>query len=451
MKFKNFVGLAYILILFLSVVLTGCINQDKVPSSPVYTVEEISLKIMDDFHAKNFSDAFSFFNETLKKMTSVEQVSQIWQSILDSYGSFDRIIRNRTTVESRFTMVYVTCNYSKLGYLDTRFVFDADNLVAGFQFVPTDVSDLYTPPVYANQSLFTEMNVTIGEEPWQLPGTLTIPTTGAGLYPAVVLVQGSGPNDRDETIGPNKPFKDIAWGLASQGIVVLRYEKRTKQYADVLVTMLKNLTVQDETITDAIAAVSYLQSYPGINTSRIYLLGHSLGGYLAPRIASQDSAIAGLIMLAAPARHLEDLILAQVIYLASLDGNITIQEQANIDFIESQVEKIKTLNITSGEMVVGASYAYWADLASYEPIITAESLSVPMLILQGKRDYQVSFVDDFAQWQNAFIDRENVELKTYEDLNHLFIPGTGVPTNTEYNIPGHVDVQVINDIEDWID
>ena len=429
---------------------SGCINQNQTPSPLSYTIVEIATQIMYDFNMSNFSDAFEFFNTSLLDVINEQQISDIWHSIISTYGTFLGIESNRTTSEAGYMVVYLTCNYSNLGFLDTRFVFNTEKLVDGFQFVQTDLSYLYTPPDYADPTTFTEVNVTIGEEPWQLPGTLTLPTTGAESYPAVVLVQGSGPNDRDETIGPNKPFKDLAWGLATRGIVVLRYEKRTKEYASVIATMLDNFTVEDETITDAIAGVTFLSSYPGINSSHIFLLGHSLGGYLAPRIASQDSAIAGLIMLAAPTRPIEDLIIEQVYYLAELDGNITAEEQANIDSVQQQVELIRTLNISVGEIVLGASYSYWADLASYNPVSTALNISIPMLILQGKRDYQVSYTEDFSVWQHTFANATNVELKAYDELNHLFMPGTGKPTNTEYNIPNHVALQVIEDIAQWI-
>ena len=151
-----------------------------------------------------------------------------------------------------------------------------------------------------------------------MPATLTIPN-GTGPFPAVVLVHGSGPNDRDETYGPNKPFKDIAWGLASVGIVVLRYEKRTKQYPQESAA-IQNFTVQDETIYDALAAVELLNNSSIVDHSKIFVLGHSLGGMLAPRIALQESQIAGLIILAGATRHLEDLMLEQTRYLANLSA-----------------------------------------------------------------------------------------------------------------------------------
>src|SRR5215471_14652653 len=152
---------------------------------------------------------------------------------------------------------------------------------------------------------------------WILPGTLSVPK-GEGPFAAVVLVHGSGPNDRDETIGPNKPFRDLAWGLASQGIVVLRYDKRTKVYPEKMRELVSTLTVKEEVIDDALNAVSLLRGIPGVNPQRIVVLGHSLGGYLLPRIGAADRGIAGLIMLAGMCRPFEDAILDQFSYIYSL-------------------------------------------------------------------------------------------------------------------------------------
>ncbi|HIH28384.1 MAG TPA: alpha/beta fold hydrolase, partial [Thermoplasmata archaeon] len=292
---------------------------------------------------------------------------------------------------------------------------------------------------------FTEQNVSIvAEEHWKLPATLTIPN-GAGPFPAVILVHGSGPNDRDESIGPNKPFKDIAWGLASRGVVVLRYEKRTLQYADEF-AQLVNFTVQAETIADAVAGINLLAASSVVDASKIFVLGHSLGGMLAPRIALQNNKVKGLIFLAAPTRHLEDLILEQARYLTAISG---LNQSAQLAELEQQVMKVKNLSMNETESVFGVPKSYWVDLAAYTPMDTAQLLDLPLFILQGERDYQVTMVD-YVRWNETFSNDPLVTLKTYPSLNHLFITGTGIPTNTEYLVEGHVAEEVILDITSWI-
>jgi len=288
----------------------------------------------------------------------------------------------------------------------------------------------------------------VGEDQWKLPATLTLPR-GKGPFPAVVLAHGSGPQDRDETIGPNKPFKDLAWGLGSRGIAVLRYEKRTKQYPYAVLGQLKSFTVREEIIDDALAAVVLLRQNPRIDPERIFLLGHSLGGMLAPRIALQDKKLAGLILMAANTRSLPDLMLEQTRYIFSLDGQIDEREARQLSELNEQVRKVKELDIKEGEQVLGASKAYWANLLSYDPVRTAQELELPMLILQGGRDYQVT-QEDFEGWRRGLAGQEGVCFKFYPDLNHLFISGVGKSTPAEYARPGHVAQKVIEDIAGWI-
>lgn len=273
--------------------------------------------------------------------------------------------------------------------------------------------------------------------------------SGAGPFPAVVLVHGSGPNDRDETIGPNKPFKDLAWGLATRGIAVLRYEKRTKQCPTQMIASMATLTVNEETVNDALVAAEYLRSVRGVAPNRVFILGHSLGGTVAPRIAARDPRLAGIILLAASNRNLADLMLAQNEYLASLDGTVTPDEARTLDELRQQVERVKALDFKEGEVILGAAKAYWADILGYDPVATARALTIPMLILQGERDYQVTLAD-FAAWQAGLAGRAGVAFKSYPSLNHLFMTGSGQPNPAEYDVAGNVAREVVDDIAAWI-
>jgi dienelactone hydrolase len=439
---KPVLSLCLIILLCMSVLFAGCVNEQKPVVTPK-TIDKLALEIVTLLMNKNYTGVYSYFNTSITVQINAIQFQSIWQQqVLSGAGNLTRIVSQRSTYEAGNRVEYVTCNFSKPMELDVRIVFNAQNKVISLTVTNPPVT--YKPPLYVNQSAFTEEAVTVGSSPWALPGNLTVPK-GTGPFHAVVLVQGSGPNDQDETIGPNKPFKDIAWGLASQGIVVLRYVKRTKQYPQQS-AQIQNLTVEGEVIDDVIAAINLLETTPVVDHSRIFVLGHSLGGYLAPRIASQDHRIAGLIILAGPTRHLEDLILEQVRYLANLSG---VNQSAQIEAVEHGVAKIKALNFTGNESVLGVQGSYWRDLATYDPVATAQMLHLPMLILQGLRDYQVTN-EDFNRWNQTFSGDRMVLLKTYPSLNHLFIPGVGVPSNMEYQMSGHVSAAVINDIATWV-
>jgi uncharacterized protein len=434
------------LVLLIGSFLSGCTQQQQQEQPEEKTLEDVAVDVVTLLMQQNLSGVYRLFNTSITSQITLDMFTSIWaEQIVASYGNITRIVRTQLVNESGSSVVYVTCNFSKTQVLDVKITFNPQEKILSLLIVPTQVAFKYVPPSYADLQSFTEQNISIAaEEHWKLPATLTIPN-GEGPFPAVILVHGSGPNDGDESIGPNKPFKDIAWGLASRGIVVLRYEKRTLQYPNEVAEM-NNFTVQEEVIADAVAGVDVLAASSVVDPSRIFVLGHSLGGMLAPRIALQNDKIKGLIILAGPTRHLEDLILEQSRYLATISG---LNQSAQLAELEQQVMRVKNLSMNDTEDVFGVPKSYWVDLATYDPVQSAQLLDIPLLILQGKRDYQVTMVD-FARWNDTFSNNPLVTLQTYPSLNHLFIAGTGIPTNTEYMIEGHVAEQVISDIASWI-
>jgi len=398
---------------------------------------------------KKFATAVEQFDDTMKTALPEPKLQETWTSVLTQVGPFKQAGSARVETRGAFTVVVVTCDFQKAA-VDVSVVFDQEKRVAGLFFAPAKKVFNYAPPAYVKPDAFREKETNVGTGEWTLPATLTIPV-GAGPFPAIVLVHGSGPNDRDETIGSNKPFKDLAWGLASKGIAILRYEKRTKQYGAKLVA-LPNLTAKEEVVDDALAAVEVLRKTEGIDAKRIFVLGHSLGGMLVPRIGRLDPNIAGLISLAGATRALEDVIPEQLAYIFSLDGTISPEEQKQLDEAKEQAAKVKALkpeDASSTTLVFGVPASYWLDLRGYDPAEAAKGLKQPLLILQGERDYQVT-MEDFKRWNTALAGKRNVTLKSYPGLNHLFIAGTSRSTPLEYDQAGHVDEHVIDDIASWI-
>ena len=312
---------------------------------------------------------------------------------------------------------------------------------------PPAAPDTTPPAGYVHKEAFREREVTVGSGEWSLPGILAVPV-GQGPFPAVVLVHGSGPNDRDETVEKNKPFRDLAWGLASRGVAVLRYEKRTRQHGAQLAGV-KDFTVQQETVDDALAAAELLRHTEGIDPKRVFVLGHSLGGMLIPRIGARDPQLAGLIVMAGAAKPLEDIILEQVAYLDAADGTVTDQEKSRFESLKAEVTRVKALKPGETGTALGAPDSYWLDLRGYDPPTAARALKQPLLILQGERHYQVT-PDNFAAWRKALAGRPDVTFKTYPKLNHLFMAGEGKSLPAEYEKPGHVEEAVVADIAGWI-
>jgi dienelactone hydrolase len=418
------------------------------PPTPTVTKQE--APVQDDesrvrgFIAKlvanDWDGATALFDDTMRAALPKEKMAAIWHKLEESAGAFKTIDAVEITVKDPFHIGAAQASFERAPLL-LRVVLDSQGRVSGFFVAPGDTAASWKPPTYANADAFTETRITVGTP--ALPGTLTVPRN-AKNYPAVVLVHGSGPNDEDETIGANKPFKDLAWGLASRGVAVLRYDKRTRVDP-------AGVRTQKEEVDDAAhAAVALLQKQPDVDPKRIVVLGHSQGAQLGPRIAKNDPAIKGLVLLAAPTRSWGDLVIAQLQFLKA-KPDVILQAQHFKATIESPT--LKAGDNVAFPLGDGSSTdipgAYFLDMRGYHPEKVAATLTIPLLVLQGERDYQVSVTADFPAWKAALAQKKNATLKTYPALNHLFCPGDGPPSPDEYMKASHVDEKVIVDIADF--
>ncbi|MGO9201878.1 MAG: alpha/beta fold hydrolase [Limisphaerales bacterium] len=399
----------------------------------------------------NFARAVTQFDPTMTKAAPEAKLGDIWQGLQAQTGAFKRALGARAEKLMGYDIVLVTCEFARTN-LDVKVVFNSNRQVAGLFFVPSRSAAPPPPPPYVRTNAFRERPVTVGSSEWPLPGTLAVPV-GDGPWPAVVLVHGSGPEDRDETVGAIKPFRDLAEGLASRGIAVLRYEKRTKEHGLRMAAQARTITLQEETVDDAWSAVAKLRTTEGIDARRIFVLGHSLGGFAAPRIAKGDPGIAGLIIMAGSTRPLADIVIDQVRYLRSLDATqgsgATLDSLARMEAEAAKVKNLTAADITNANLLVGAAAAYWLDLRAYDAPATAKALKQRILVLQGERDYQVTQAD-FNGWKTTLGALPNVTFRLYPKLNHCFVAGTGKSTPSEYAQPGYVAEEVVADIAAWV-
>lgn len=428
------------------------VSSVEAPSATAITEGDAATSanaILDLMDAGDFTAVHARFDAKMAAAVSVDQLSQLWTTLPNQIGTAQGRGEAKTETQSGLRIARIPLRYERANVVAVL-AFDANDKIAGFAIRPDQAQSAVTPTAYAAPPLptnatFSEHELVVGDTATGLGATLALPN-GKGPFPAVVLVHGSGPQDRDETIGPNKPFLDIARGLAEHGIAVLRYEKRTKarpqDYAN-------GIDIDRETTDDAVLAVAALRAQAKIDPKRIFVFGHSQGAMMAPRIAQRDAKIAGLVMLAAPSRSLLDIIIEQTRRMAVLDDGKTSPEEsaANAEISRRVAAVRRGGDVALADSPGGLPAAYWSSIEAVDPVAEARALTQPMLILQGGTDIQV--VDaDWQGWKAAFHSTPRVSFKLYETLNHLAIPGTG--TIAEYQTPGHVDQTLIADVAAWI-
>jgi dienelactone hydrolase len=427
------------------------VHAEPIKPSPVPSaIEAKAMKMVALLAKEDYDRAGKDFNKEMQKALPAKKLADLWKSLTSKVGTLKKQTGVRTERAGKHDIVFVSCAFAKTP-LDIKVVFTNAKEITGLFFAPSKSAVKYEAPDYVQRKAFRETEVKFGLEKWTLPGTLSLPG-GEGPFPVVVLVHGSGPSDRDETIGPNQPFRDLAWGLASRGIAVFRYEKRTKEHGAKM-TGKNYPTVKEEVIDDALAAVTLLRKTKGIDAKKIFVLGLSLGGTLVPQIGIEDPAIAGLISLAGLTRPLEEAMLEQITYLASLQEKLSDEEKAQMEKAKKQLARVADPKLSpdtpASELPLSVPAKYWLSLRNSSPAQAAGKCKQPILVLQGERDYQVT-MKDFQGWKKLLVGRKNTEFKSYAKLNHLFIAGEGKSKPTEYDKVGHVAKEVIEDIAGWI-
>ena len=412
-------------------------------------------QVFDQMRTERFLELRAQFIMPLRWILTPALLRAGWATVRMAYGPFVSSGEPLVRVGFFHTSVRVPVQF-KRGKLSMTVSMTGSGQLTGLKFSPRATGgpvNVWVLPSYASTESFREETIRVGRGFYKVGGTITLPASN-GQHPCVIMLAGSGPCDMDSTIGATKPFKDIAWGLASHGIAVLRFDKVTRTYGRWYANN-SSITLDDEYGPQVASALSQLRRHPDIASDKIFILGHSLGAWVGPRYAS-DPAIAGLILMAGPARPMYRSAIDQMRYLRTLD-----EETNEAPGVTEEIEKLElaakraddldlNTSVPAKDLPFGIGAPYWLSARNFDPLNTAAGLQKPMLVLQGGRDHQVTPDGDFPRWQKALGGNEHAQFKLYPPLNHLFIAGEGPSTPAEYDEPLHVDETVIHDIAEWI-
>ncbi len=399
----------------------------------------------------DFDTCYEMSSAQMQEALPIDTLRETWEGIAFQMGGYVGLIR-KDVEEKETYQVHIFALEFSLMVLDMKLTLDDKGVITGLFFTPSAVAkpgSASKMPGYLAPENTDARDVEFDCEGFMVNARLTLPSK-AGKFPLVLMLTGSGPNDMDETVGTRKPFRDIADGLAGRGIATLRWNKRTRDFPEV-VKDKNTFTVRDEYLPEVISALNWLKENGDLPIDRYFILGHSMGGLILPMAADEVKGISGYIMMAGNARPLEDLVVEQYRYIFGLDG-MTPEEQEELDKIIVQAQAVKQLDEekpSPDDLLLGIPKAYWLSLNYYNQTEVFRQQDFPFLILQGEKDYQVSMAD-FRLWQEAVKGKKQVKLKSYPGLDHLFMQTEGDSTPQSYMNPAFVAEQVIADIADWV-
>ena len=414
-------------------------GESESPESVTAAVE----LLVERMSAGEFDRAYGQFSQRAQQATSPGAIEAVWIGATNVGGSFEEVVGVEETVQGGFDAADVTLGFERGEH--TLRVVTAEE----FAVQAAVTNDEYASPGYVEPDSFQRRAVTVEGEGCLMEGEITVPEGESGEVPGVVLVHGNDPMgtaDMDLTTGGSAVFRDLGEGLASQGVAVLRYNRRTQACS----VEPSEYTLDRVSVEDALVAVERLREADGVDPDRVVVAGLSLGGLSLPRIAQRDGNLAGGVGMAAPTRSFHETVIDQLEYLANVGEFEWDRIQAAFDRWSERIDRIREGDYQPSDNVLGYPGALWDSLDAYDQVETAKQVETPLLFLQGGRDFQVSPEEDFATWQSELADRPATAFRRYEGLNHLFQPGDEPSIRTEYAFRNSVDGAVVTDIASWV-
>jgi len=323
--------------------------------------------------------------------------------------------------------------------------------------------------ISAQEQTFTEKEISYQSGDYTITGTLTIPADLKEKAPAVIFLTGSGPQPRDgieagDTTGIPPFYKILAQGLAERGIITLRCDdriyllKKMSLSQEELIKICSGLTLEEEYIEDAINGFNFLKEQPEVNPDKIFIAGHSLGGFAAPFVAEKTSP-AGVILLAPGGNKLFDSMIRQAnyqmeYYKTNYPGQIPQADMAGAEKEIAQWKKweqdVYDKTLPPGQFIVGATDKYYYDLYGRDVYTTTKKLTCPVLQLWGEYDPNVT-KEDYDEWYKELSVKSNYTAVTFPGLNHYFYSvDQYYPIGVTISYQKDFDAKVLDTMAEWI-
>ncbi len=446
-------------------------------------------KIISLLNEGKYKEVMSLFDSTMKKAAPESRLRDVWVSLIKDSGNLEAQLQDTTFEVKGYDIVIVTCKFAR-SYQDIRLVFDKSGEVAGLFFSPhkdasqqsgttQNMKDHGQSEIHGATYISRDVTFENEDAHIKLAGTLTLPDS-IGRFPAVLLIPGSGPMDRDETVMGHKIFLVLADYLTRNGIAVLRVDDRGigESTGNFQTATLKDFA------SDAMAGVRYLESLSEIKHNEIGLIGHSEGGIIAPMVADESHHVAFMVLLGAPGLPGERILTSQGALIMKANGapdsiieiNRSLQQQLfavvktekDSAKAEQRLRKILEDGLVRLGMVSAAQREeasafingqlnfllspWMKSFLTYDPRPALEKVKCPVLALWGSKDLQVPPSENLPAVEDALKKGGDEDIKTMEldGLNHLFQDAkTGSPT--EYAaIQETFSPKALSIIADWI-
>ena len=431
------------------------------------------------------AEVFALFDQDMRKAMSEQQLAELWPTLEGHFGELIKQLGTREKDKGGYHAVLVTCQFDK-AVMDVRLVFDGERHLAGIQVTPSNDASAYGPRPQTPKPPFpyAEREV-LYDNPGdgsKIGGTLTVPA-GEGRHPAVLLITGSGAQDRDETLFGHKPFLVIADHLSRHGIAVLRVDDRGVGKS----TGEPTKATIDSHGGDVDAGIAFLARQPEVDAGKIGLIGHSEGGILAALVAARSPKVAFIISLAGTGLPGTDINPMQVEAMLRATGGLSEQAVADIVAAQRKLMKLvasdasdeaidqelrKTLEAAANhappearEQALAAAQSrvaaegkmlkspWFRSFLKHDPRTSWRKVRCPALALVGSKDTQVPPAANLKAIAAALKQAKNADATTTElpGLNHLFqVAGTGLVD--EYGkIEQTIDPAVLDLITEWIE